>query len=106
MTQRSRSITAQLPTPGAQSGGASRASNIQGFTLESFSISSGTTVTWTNLDRSPHTATSGISPNFDGAFDSSSLSQNGTFSHTFNSTGAFPYFCTIHPSMTATITVQ
>ena len=63
-------------------------------------------MTWTNLDSSPHTATSGISPNFDGAFDSSSLSQNGTFSHTFNSTGASPYFCTIHPSMTATITVQ
>ena len=94
------------PTPGARSEGETRVSGIQDFELESITISLGTTVTWTNLDSVPHTSTSGISPNFDGAFDSLALSQNGKFSHTFNSPGAFPYFCSIHTFMTAVITVQ
>ena len=94
------------PTPGASVSGAAMTSQIQNFTLESFTVSVGTTVTWTNLDSVSHTSTSGISPNFDGAFKSPTLSQNSTFSNTFNSPGAFPYFCSIHPSMTAVITVQ
>lgn len=100
----SRSVP--TPTPGASTSGAARASQIQNFTLESFTVSVGTSVTWTNLDNVAHTTTSGFSPNFDGAFNSSNLSQNGTFSHTFNRPGAFPYFCSIHPSMSAVITVQ
>ena len=100
------SSSVPTPTPGATSGGQTRASQIKNFALESFTISAGTTVTWTNLDSAAHTSTSGISPNFDGAFDSSAISQNGTFSHRFNSSGAFPYFCSIHPSMTGIITVQ
>ena len=102
----SGSSSVPTPTPGARSGASDRTSQIQNFTLETFKISVGTTVTWTNLDSVDHTSTSGISPNFDGAFNSQTLSQNSTFSHTFNNPGAFPYFCSIHPSMTAVITVQ
>ena len=95
------------PTPGAQVGGETKASKIQSFTLETFTISAGTTVTWTNLDSAPHTATSGFAPNFDGAFDSPTMSKDDTFSYTFTSAGAFPYWCRIHPtSMSGVITVE
>ncbi|MCH7738286.1 MAG: hypothetical protein IH872_12905 [Chloroflexi bacterium] len=74
--------------------------------MESFTVPVGTTVTWTNLDGVSHTSTSGVPPNFDGVFDAPRLSKNGTFSYTFNSPGTFPYWCRVHPSMTAVITVQ
>jgi plastocyanin len=37
----------------------------------------------------------------------SGLMSSGSFSHTFSSTGSFPYFCTIHGSlMTGTVVVN
>lgn len=33
------------------------------------------------------------------------LGANQSFSHTFNTPGAFPYECTVHPGMNGTITV-
>jgi plastocyanin len=41
----------------------------------------------------------------DGSFDSGSLATDATFSQTFDAAGTFAYHCTIHPSMTGTITV-
>ena len=38
-------------------------------------------------------------------WDSTTLQTDGTFSFTFGQVGVFPYFCTIHPFMTATVTV-
>src|SRR5262245_47336062 len=32
--------------------------------------------------------------------------QGGTFSHTFNTPGAFTYFCRVHPSMTGKVVVN
>jgi plastocyanin len=61
----------------------------------------GTTVTWTNLDSTVHTVTSGT-----GAFDSGALGQNATFSYTFNSRGTFNYHCTLHPFMTGKVIVE
>jgi plastocyanin len=78
-----------------------------------------TEVTWTNRDAGVrHTVTSGTGgtngvpgvtdgePNeptgvFDGA-----LPEDGTFSHTFNDTGTFAYFCEVHPSMRGTVIVE
>ncbi len=64
----------------------------------------GTTVTWTNNDNVPHTVTfrngmkdSGVSLFLAGGA--------GTFSYTFASKGNFPYYCRIHPSMVAVVTV-
>ena len=37
--------------------------------------------------------------------NSAALGMSATYVHTFNSVGTFPYHCTIHPSMTATVTV-
>lgn len=62
----------------------------------------GETVTWSNdSGGTAHTTTSD-----DGIWDSGSLSADTTFTHTFAETGAFTYFCSIHPTMTATVTVE
>jgi len=69
--------------------------------LESFTISAGTTVTWTN--------TGGMGHNLNGSgFASPMLGPNETFTHTFNSPGSFTYGCNIsyHNIMTGVVTVD
>ena len=60
----------------------------------------GQTVTWRNADSGSHTVSSE-----DDVFDSGYLSPGSTFSHTFASTGTFPYFCRIHRSMRGLVRV-
>jgi plastocyanin len=67
-------------------------------------IKVGDTVTWINNDSSPHTVTSSSSSK-DSNFDSDVLRRGETFSFTFDREGEYPYFCTLHPSMVATIVV-
>jgi uncharacterized protein (TIGR03118 family) len=69
-------------------------------------IQVGDTVTWMNNDSIPHTSTSGQPSAPDGKWDSGFLSAGQSFSHTFTAAGTFPYYCTVHPFMTASITVQ
>ena len=65
------------------------------------------TVIWSNDDTAPHTVTSGtIDAGFTGVFDSGLLVSGDTFEFTFNETGTFDYFCTIHPWMTGIIRVS
>jgi plastocyanin len=61
----------------------------------------GTTVTWTNRDDIPHTV---VSP--EGVFKSKVLDTDEKFSFTFSKAGSYPYFCSIHPKMTAKVVVQ
>jgi plastocyanin len=70
------------------------------FGPASSSVNVGDTITWTNEDVAPHTATAN-----DGSFDTGSLSQGKSGSHTFTKAGTFPYICSIHPSMKGTVTV-
>jgi len=88
--------------------GSAVSSNIQGFQLQTLTVSVGDTVTWTNHDSAPHTVSHGTSPAVDGSpeFQSETFSKDGTFAHTFNTVGAFAYFCELHPSMVGTVTVQ
>jgi plastocyanin len=72
-----------------------------GYEPTTLTIPAGTTVTWTNTGNAPHTVTAD-----DGSFDSGNLSGGATFSQAFAKAGTFAYHCTIHSSMTATITVQ
>ncbi len=76
---------------------------IQGmaFTPSSITITAGTTITWTNKDAVVHTVTSDTN-----LFDSGSIGTNGTYSRNFATAGTYPYHCTIHPSMTATVVVN
>ena len=81
-------------------------SEIASFTLEDLTIKAGTTVVWKNLDSASHTATSGASPTPDGSWDTDRLRRDQSAEGiTFNEPGTFAYFCTVHPNMTATLTV-
>jgi len=64
-------------------------------------VSVGTTVTWTNRDDIPHTVVS-----TDRVFKSKVLDTDENFSFTFNKTGTFTYFCSVHPKMTGKVVVQ
>jgi plastocyanin len=78
-----------------------------GVTIKNFAFSPGAssvhvgdTITWTNRDIAPHTATAK-----DGSFDTGTINKNKSGSHTFTKAGSFPYICSIHPSMKGTVTV-
>ncbi|HSD63515.1 MAG TPA: plastocyanin/azurin family copper-binding protein [Ignavibacteriaceae bacterium] len=69
-------------------------------------VALGTTLKWTNKDAVTHTVTSGVPGSLSGIFDSGNIAPQGSFSFTFHQTGVFKYYCRIHTSMTATITVE
>ncbi len=69
-------------------------------------VTAGTNVKWTNNDNITHTVTSGSPGNQTAVFDSGNIAPGGTFEFTFPQAGTFNYFCKIHTSMTATVTVQ
>ena len=95
------------PTPTATSEptGVIVAASIELFTHQDLTVEVGATVVWTNLDRVRHTTTSGVPRDRTGLWDSGALSTGEPFSFTFAEPGEYPYFCTIHPSMRATVTV-
>jgi plastocyanin len=71
------------------------------FSPASLTVSAGSTVTWKNEDPYAHTVTmQGTN-----GFDSGSLDTGKTFTETFTTPGTYNYVCSIHPSMTGTITV-
>jgi len=76
---------------------------IQGmaFNPASISVAAGTTITWTNKDAIAHTVTSNSN-----LFSSGSIGFGGTFSFKFTTAGTFAYFCSVHPSMVASVTVN
>ncbi len=78
--------------------------NISGFAFSpsTLTISAGDTVTWTNMDSASHTITSDSGTEL----ASSSISNGGTYSHTFNTKGTFGYHCSIHTTMKGTIVVE
>jgi amicyanin len=75
---------------------------IQGFAYSpaAITVKVGTTVTWTNKDSEPHTVTTSNGP-----LHSPTMQSGATFSYTFTAPGTFSYLCTIHPFMTATVSV-
>jgi len=77
--------------------------DIQGFAYSpsSITINVGDTIVWTNYDSASHTVTSN-----DGTFDSGGISTGSTFSFTFTNAGTFNYYCSPHPNMTGSVTVQ
>jgi plastocyanin len=71
------------------------------FGPATLTVAPGTTVTWVNHDDIPHTVVS-----TDSAFKSKVLDTDEKFSFTFTKAGTYPYFCSIHPKMTATVVVK
>src|ERR1035441_10467375 len=71
------------------------------FNPSSVTINVNDRVLWTWNGASPHSSTSN-----GGIWDSMQNGPGFTFSWTFSAAGSFPYFCTLHPFMTGTVTVQ
>jgi plastocyanin len=65
-------------------------------------IAAGDTVTWTNQDEVPHTATGEDRD----VLQSGTISPGASFSQVFPEAGEFGYFCEFHPNMTGTVVVQ
>ncbi len=61
----------------------------------------GQTVTFTNNDPAPHTATLD-----DGSCTTPNIDQGGSDSLTFTAAGTYPFHCNVHPNMKGTITVS
>jgi plastocyanin len=72
------------------------------FSLTSLSVAPGTEVTFENYGEKPHTMTAD-----DGAFDAGRVEPGEKTTITAPSEpGDYPFHCEIHPSMTATLTVE
>lgn len=98
-----------MPTATGSSGApaapvAGNAVSISGFAFSpaALTVKAGTTVTWTNKDSDAHTVTS---QGTGGPLGSAALSTGQSYSFTFAKPGTYSYLCTIHPFMTATVTV-
>ena len=82
---------------------ASHAVEIKGmkFSPANLEVAAGDTVTFTNQDSAPHTATAN-----DGSFDTGRLGKGESGTVTIGGAGSFDYFCEIHRSMTGRIAAQ
>lgn len=101
----------------AQEGGIVEVSIVSGastltdtaFDPNPVNVKVGDTVKWTNNDNVPHTVIEG-SPSTtgeaEGGFASDIFSPGMTFEHTFNQTGTFEYYCSLHPGMVGTVIVS
>ncbi|MCF7805940.1 MAG: cupredoxin domain-containing protein [Candidatus Marinimicrobia bacterium] len=77
------------------------------YNPETLTVEIGTTVTWENNDSYAHTVTSGSPGNPTDTFDSGNIEAGESYERTFNETGTFNSYCTLHPdNMTGTIEVQ
>ena len=92
---------AQAQAQPAQVGGNSIEIQNFAFAPSALTVKVGTTVTWTNDDTDEHTVTSQHA----GPLKSAALPTGGHYSVTFTRPGTYAYLCTIHPFMTATVTV-
>jgi plastocyanin len=72
------------------------------FSPANTSVKKGTTIKWINQDNISHTVTENDGKN---GPSSPLLARGETYSFTFNEVGTFHYHCSVHPNMTAVVTV-
>ncbi|WP_329547245.1 cupredoxin family copper-binding protein [Streptomyces sp. NBC_01356] len=98
-------LLALLLLPPGQASAATYSVTMKGYAFSpaSLSVPVGSTVTWTNQDTAPHDVktTSGPVP-----IHSPMLDKGESWSFTFSTAGSYGYYCTVHPDMTAGITVR
>ena len=71
------------------------------FSPGNLQVPVGATVTWKNRDSAPHDATAR-----DGSWKTSTLSTGESDTLTFSRAGEYDYYCSIHPSMKAHLSVK
>ena len=69
------------------------------FIPENLMVRSGERIVWVNKDVVPHTVTQP-------AFDSHAVAPNDSWSYVAGRPGIYPYQCSTHPAMRATLIVQ
>jgi amicyanin len=91
--------------PSGQASAASYSVAMKGYAFSpaSLSVPAGSTVTWTNYDTAPHDVKTTSGPL---AIHSPMLNKGQSWSFTFTTAGSYGYVCTVHPDMTAGITVR
>ena len=71
------------------------------FTPRDLRVPAGSKVTWINKDEEPHTVAE-----VNQAFISKALDTDEGFTFQFKAAGTYKFFCTLHPRMTGSITVE
>ncbi|MFE3035867.1 cupredoxin domain-containing protein [Streptomyces canus] len=91
--------------PSGQASAASYSVAMKGYAFSpaSLSVPAGSTVTWTNHDTAPHDVKTTSGPL---SIHSPMLNKGQSWSFTFATAGSYGYVCTVHPDMTAGITVR
>jgi plastocyanin len=100
----SSSSSSSTPAASSSSSGggvAIKMANIA-FDPKDVTVKAGQKITWTNDDSTDHNVTADSGADF----ESKDFGKGGTFDFTPDKAGTIKYECTIHPGMTATITVQ
>ena len=93
----------QASTTSGATASTGTAVDMKNFTFDpaTLNVKQGGTVTFTNDDQAPHTATADNK-----AFDTGTLNPGDTKTVTFKAPGTVAYTCAIHPFMHGTIVVQ
>jgi len=73
------------------------------FAPKTLAVAVGTEVVWLNRDDEPHTVVHSGEAKL---FKSPPLDTGDKFSFVFKEPGTYPYYCSVHPHMTATIIVR
>jgi len=94
--------TTLAPTQPRDAGDALIAAQDRSFDRADIEVPSGTTVEWRNAG----TRTHHLVREFDGVTLDEDLPPGRTETATFDRPGTFSYYCTIHPEMVGTVTVD
>jgi plastocyanin len=88
--------------PARAAGGATHTVTIENmqFSPAELTVKRGDRVTWVNKDLVAHTATAAH------AFDTHDIEPGRSWSHVMDEPGRYPYVCTFHPAMKATLIVE
>ncbi|MFZ4706450.1 MAG: cupredoxin domain-containing protein [Bacteroidales bacterium] len=71
------------------------------FDLQTIAVSAGSTVIWTNMEKSSYSVDSD-----NNLFKSDNIETGKSFCYTFSTIGTYKYHCKLHPGMTGTIIVN
>ncbi len=102
-------VTVTLMETGAMASPAAASGESVTVDIVDFAFGSGTvtipvggSVTWTNQDAAPHTATAMDRE----VLQSGTLNQGDSFTETFDTPGTYEYFCEFHPNMSGILIVE
>jgi len=98
------SSAAQEASPAAGASADGSAVEIRDFAFNppEIAVAVGGSVTWTNGDNVPHTAT-GLDRE---ALQSGAIAFETSFTQAFDTAGTYEYFCEFHPNMKGSIVVE